>query len=276
VYSKILEAVKSIRTRCGLQPVVGLILGSGLGALVDLFENAAVIPFRDLPHFPPCTVSGHAGNLIFGSFAGIAAAVLQGRAHLYEGYSAEEVAFPARVLGSLGIRTLIVTNAAAGINPSFSPGDLMLIVDHINLMGENPLTGPNADELGPRFPDMSEAYDASMRQAALEAAHQRRIRLLPGVYVGLRGPSYETPAEIGMCRLLGGDAAGMSTVPEVIAARHMGIRVVGISCISNAAAGAAAGKLSHQEVLETAESAKDKLRALLEEIIPWADDLAKP
>jgi purine-nucleoside phosphorylase len=187
---------------------------------------------------------------------------------MYEGYSAAEAAFPARVLGCLGIIRLIVTNAAGGINTEFRPGDLMLITDHINLMSANPLTGPNPDALGPRFPDMSEAYDDAMRTVAQEVAREKGIELREGVYIGLPGPSYETPAEIRMCRALGADAVGMSTIPEVIAANHMGIPVLGISCISNMAAGVLPGKLTHKEVMQTAESASGRLRSLLQGIIP--------
>ncbi len=194
-------------------------------------------------------------------------AALQGRIHLYEGYSIAEVAFPARILGSLGIRRLIVTNAAGGINTAFRPGDLMLITDHINMMGENPLTGPNMDELGLRFPDMSEAYDATMRAVALEVARQKGIPLRQGVYIGLRGPSFETPAEIRMCRVLGADAVGMSTIPEVIVANHMGIGVLGLSCITNMAAGILPQKLTHEEVLDTTEKAGERFQSLIGGII---------
>jgi purine-nucleoside phosphorylase len=197
----------------------------------------------------------------------VPAVALQGRVHLYEGYSIAEVAFPVRVLGALGIRRLIVTNAAGGINAAFRPGDLMLITDHINLTGINPLVGPNLDALGPRFPDMSEAYDAAMRGIALEVAKRQKIVLRQGVYLGLSGPSFETPAEIRMCRTLGADAVGMSTVPEVILANHMGIRVLGISCITNMAAGILPQKLTHEEVLATTEEAGGKFRSLLDGII---------
>ena len=267
MYSAIRETVDLIRIRCRQQPVLGLILGSGLGAYADSIQNRTVIPFAELPHFPSSTVLGHSGNLIIGNAEGLTVAALQGRVHLYEGYSIKEVSFPARVLGSLGIRRLNVKNAAGGINTAFKPGDLMLINDHINLMGANPLTGPNLDELGPRFPDMSEAYDSEMRGIALDVARQKGIPLRQGVYIGLCGPSYETPAEIRMCRALGADAVGMSTVPEVIVANHMGIRVLGISCITNMAAGILPQKLTHKEVLDTTEMTKEKFRSLLEGII---------
>jgi purine-nucleoside phosphorylase len=272
VYSQIKETVEFIRKRYAAllewQPVLGLILGSGLGAFADTFKDRIVIPFSDLPHFPSPTVPGHAGNLIAGYAEGVPAVAVQGRIHLYEGYSIEEVAFPAKLLGSLGVSRFIVTNSAGGINTDFHPGDLMLIADHINMLGENPLIGPNADEIGPRFPDMSEAYDAGMRKTVTEVAEQKNILLHQGVYIGLPGPSYETPAEIRMCRVLGADAVGMSTIPEVIIANHMGIRVVGISCITNMAAGILPQKLTHREVMDSAEKAGEKFQSLLRGIIP--------
>ena len=268
MYSKIEETVALIRARCRQQPVLGLILGSGLGAYADSFRDRTVIPFGAIPHFPSSTVPGHSGNLIIGNAEGVPAVALQGRAHLYEGYSIAEVAYPARILGCLGIRRLIVTNAAGGINLAFQPGDLMLITDHINLMGANPLVGINLDALGPRFPDMSEAYDSDMRRIALEVAREKEITLRQGIYVGLCGPSYETPAEIRMCRALGADAVGMSTIPEVIIAGHMGIPVLGISCITNMAAGILPRKLTHEEVMDTTERVKGKFLSLLQGIIP--------
>jgi purine-nucleoside phosphorylase len=273
VYSRLKETVDSIRARCGPRPALGLILGSGLGAYADCFEDRITIPFGDLPHFPPSTVAGHPGNLVIGKAEGVPAVALQGRVHLYEGYSIEQVAYPARVLGCLGIRTLVITNAAGGINLDFRPGDLMLVTDHINMMGANPLVGHNVDELGPRFPDMSEVYSGALRKIAMEAARQRSIGLREGVYVGLCGPSYETPAEIRMYRTLGADAVGMSTVPEAIVAGHMGIRVLGISCITNMAAGILPRKLTHHEVIDTAERVKDKFLSLLQGIIPRIADM---
>lgn len=274
--SRIKETVDLINDRFGAfsgrRPLLGLILGSGLGAFADSFQDRFVIPFSDLPHFPSPTVPGHSGNLVVGYAEGVPAFAVQGRIHLYEGYSVEEVAVSVRVLGSLGIRRLIVTNAAGGINPMFHPGDLMLITDHINMMGTNPLIGPNVEEMGPRFPDMSEAYDAGMRGIVLETAEQNKIPLRQGVYIGLPGPSYETPAEIRMCRTLGADAVGMSTIPEVIIANHMGIRVLGISCITNMAAGILPQKLSHKEVIETAEKASGKFQSLLRSILPRLTD----
>jgi purine-nucleoside phosphorylase len=271
VDARIKETVDLINGRLGAfserRPLLGLILGSGLGAFVDSFQDRVVIPFNDLHYFPSPTVPGHSGNLVVGYAGGVPVAALQGRMHLYEGYSIADIAFPARVLGSLGIRRLIVTNAAGGINPTFHPGDLMLITDHINMMGANPLTGLNAEKMESRFPDMSEAYDADMRRIALKAAEENGIPLRQGVYIGLPGPSYETPAEIRMCRTLGADAVGMSTVPEVITANHMGIRVLGISCITNMGAGIHPQKLTHKEVLETADKASVQFRSLLRAIL---------
>jgi purine-nucleoside phosphorylase len=272
VYKKIKETVDFIRARCAHQPVLGLILGSGFGAFADSFGDRTVIPFSKLPHFPSSTVQGHSGNLVSGNAEGVDIVALQGRLHLYEGYSLEEIAFPARVLGSLGIHRLIVTNAAGAINRAFRPGDLMLITDHINLTGTNPLVGPNLEDMGPRFPDMSEAYDSEMRDIAWEVAQQKGISLRQGIYIGLQGPSFETPAEIRMCRTLGADAVGMSTIPEVIIANHMGMRVLGISCITNMAAGILPQKLTHQEVMDTTERAGEKFRSLLQGIIPRLAD----
>jgi purine-nucleoside phosphorylase len=267
VYPKLIEAVDSIRAYCRKRPVLGLVLGSGLGAYADAFTDRVVIPFHDIPHFPCANVIGHPGNLVIGKAEGIPCIALQGRVHLYEGFSASEVAYPVRALGCLGIRSLIVTNAAGGINLEYQPGNLMLITDHINLTGVNPLIGPNIAELGLRFPDMSEAYDPWMRKIALEAARRKNIPIREGVYIGLSGPSYETPAEIRMCRALGADAVGMSTVLEVIAARHMGIRVLGISCITNMAAGILPQPLTHQEVLDTADKVQEKFITLLQSIV---------
>jgi purine-nucleoside phosphorylase len=267
VYPQLIETVDSIRAYCRERPSLGLILGSGLGAYADAFIDRVVIPFSDIPHFQCANVIGHSGNLVIGKAEGIPCIALQGRIHLYEGFSASEVAYPVRALGCLGIRSLIVTSAAGGINLKFKPGDLMLITDHINLTGTNPLIGTNIAELGPRFPDMSEAYDSGMRKIALEAARRKNISLQEGVYIGLSGPSYETPAEIRMCRALGADAVGMSTVAEVIVARHMEMRVLGISCITNMAAGILPQPLTHHEVLETAAKAQEKFVTLLQSIV---------
>ena len=272
---QIRETAAAIRARHTETPRLGLILGSGLGYYADTFRERTVIPYDKLPHFPRSGVPGHAGNLVLGAAEGIPAVALQGRAHLYEGYTMAEVAFPVRVLGALGIRQLIVTNAAGGIDQEFKPGDLMLITDHINLMGGNPLIGSNIDELGPRFPDMSEAYDPAMREITMRAAAERGIALREGVYAGLTGPAYETPAEIRMCRILGADAVGMSTVPEVMVANHMGIRVLGISCITNMAAGMMPRKLSHAEVMETAHRVRERFISLLRGTIPLLSGLAR-
>ena len=268
MHGRIQETVSAIAARHAGAPVLGLILGSGLGAYADTFKNRTVIPFQELPHFPQSRVIGHSGNLVLGEADGVPAVALQGRVHYYQGYPIAEVAYPARVLASLGIRQLIVTNAAGGINTSLRPGDLMLITDHINLMGANPLIGENIDALGPRFPDMSEAYSKSMREIALEAGKETGVTLKQGVYIGLAGPSYETPAEIRMCRSLGADAVGMSTVPEVIVAAHMGVPVLGISCITNLAAGILPQKLTHKEVIETTERVKEQFIALLKAVVP--------
>ena len=268
MYTKIRETVAAILDRHPQRPVLGLILDSGLGPYAESFREKTVIPFQELPHFPRSTVPGHSGSLVLGEAEGVPAVAMQGRVHFYEGYTMAEVTYPIRVLGGLGIRQLIVTNAAGGINVNFRPGDLMLITDHINLMGTNPLIGKNLDELGPRFPDMSDAYDTGMRETALRTAGDWGISLHQGVYLGLTGPSYETPAEIRMFRSLGADAVGMSTVPEVVVANHMGIRILGLSCITNMAAGILPRKLTHQEVMDTTEMVKEKFISLLRGIVP--------
>ncbi|HEY9249294.1 MAG TPA: purine-nucleoside phosphorylase [Rariglobus sp.] len=246
-----------------IRPDIGLILGSGLGDLADSIEQAKVIPYGDIPDFPVSTVEGHAGELVIGTLAGRPVLLMKGRFHMYEGYEADTVTFPIRVMKQLGIRTLLITNASGGINAEFSPGDLMLISDHLNLMGKNPLVGPNDAELGARFPDMSEAYSRKLRALARSVGEKEGIALREGVYAGLLGPSYETPAEIRMLRTLGADAVGMSTVPETIAARHAGIEVLGISCISNMAAGMLEKPLSHAEVMETGERVKETFMRLV-------------
>ncbi|HHW06552.1 MAG TPA: purine-nucleoside phosphorylase [Clostridia bacterium] len=246
---------------------IGIILGSGLGGLVEQVQDAKVIPYDEIPHFPIATVAGHAGRLVGGTIGGRHVVAMQGRFHYYEGYNLEEVTFPVRVMNRLGVNTLIITNAAGGLNPLFRPGDLMLISDHINFLGLNPLRGENMPELGPRFPDMTRAYDASLRQLAREKARSLAITLHEGVYVWVGGPSYETPAEVRMLQALGGDAVGMSTVPEVIVANHSGMRVLGFSCITNAAAGLGHAQLDHVEVVETAQEGGRKLQELVCEII---------
>ena len=244
-------AVSFIRSRTSLQPVTGIILGSGLGNVVEAIEPDVSIPYSEIPGARASTVLGHQGRMIVGRAGAVPVVVLQGRVHFYEGYEMSEVMFLARVIGRLGIKRLIVTNAAGGINTSFKPGDLMLISDHINMMGINPLRGPNVDELGVRFPDMSEAYPESLRADARKVAEELGILVKEGVYLALSGPTYETPAEIRAFRTLGADAVGMSTVPEVIAMSHMNIPVLGISCITNMAAGILKQKLTHQEVMDT-------------------------
>lgn len=261
------EAAKYIREKCKATPQIGLILGSGLGVLADEITDAAHIPYQEIPHFPVSTVEGHAGELIVGELEGKSVLVMAGRFHLYEGHAVEKVSFPIRVMKELGIETLVVTNAAGGINESYEPGDLMLIKDHINMMFRNPLIGPNDPELGVRFPDMSNAYDGELRELAHRVAGEQGVQLKEGVYAAVLGPSYETPAEIRMLRVLGGDAVGMSTVPEVIAARHAGIRVLGISCITNMAAGILPQPLSHDEVMETANRVKEMFIRLVKGLV---------
>ncbi|WP_274651716.1 purine-nucleoside phosphorylase [Paenibacillus humicola] len=257
------EAADYILQRSSLRPEIGLIMGSGLGILGDHMENAVTIPYREIPHFPISTVEGHAGELMIGTLSGRPSVLMRGRFHMYEGYGPELTSFPVRVMKALGVRTLVVTNAAGGINTGYEPGDLMLISDHINLTGRNPLVGPNDGELGARFPDMSEAYSRRLRELARETARKMGFELREGVYIGVLGPSYETPAEIRMMRTLGADAVGMSTVAEVIAARHSGIEVLGISCISNMASGILDQPLSHQEVIETTERVKSRFLGLV-------------
>lgn len=248
----------------GFAPKVGLILGSGLGAFADSLTKRVSIPYADLPDFPRSSVVGHAGKLVLGFHEGTLPVVtMQGRVHSYEGYAPWQVGFPARVLCRLGVKALVVTNAAGGINTGFAVGDLMAITDHLNLSGSNPLVGPNDEALGPRFPDMSHAYDPGFLDLLRAAAKAEQVALREGVYVSLSGPSYETPAEIRMLRTLGADAVGMSTVPEVIVAAHMGVKVTGISCITNLAAGLSKQKLSHAEVSETADRVKDVFSRLL-------------
>lgn len=261
------EAEAHIGKRSGHRPTIGLVLGSGLGVLAEEIRAADVIPYHEIPHFPVSTVEGHAGQLVLGELEGQTVVAMQGRFHYYEGYGLDQVTFPIRVMKELGVENLIVTNAAGGINTDFQAGDLMLIRDHLNFMFNNPLLGPNAPEWGVRFPDMSDAYDRSYRQLARRVAEAQNIPLREGVYVGLTGPTYETPAEIRMFRKLGGDAVGMSTVPEVIVARHAGIRVLGISCISNLAAGILDQPLSHDEVMETAERVKPRFIRLVKGIV---------
>jgi len=266
------EAADAIRARTTHPPRVSLILGSGLNPLADEVVNADRIPYGDIPHFSCPSVEGHAGQLVIGQLAGQDVLIMQGRVHAYEGYSLQQITLPIRVMGELGIGTLIVTNAAGGLNPGFRAGDLMLINDHIGLMamtGGNPLWGPNDDTLGPRFPAMNKAYDPELRRLTRRIAANLGIELRQGVYVGLGGPTFETPAEVRFLRLIGGDACGMSTVPEVIVARHMGLRVLGISGISNVAADDpdAAEAANHNEVLAAGQVMIPRLMALLRGVL---------
>ena len=267
-YSLADAAAQFILARTTLRPKIGLVLGSGLGAFADSLAHPTRIPYADIPTFPRSTAIGHAGQMVLGNAGEVPVAAMQGRAHLYEGYSAQEVTFPIRVFGRLGIRAVILTNAAGGINLSYSQGALVLICDHINLQGTNPLVGTNDDRFGVRFPDMSRAYDRDYRQLAREEATQLGIPLHEGVYAALLGPSYETPAEIENLRRIGADLVGMSTVAEVIAARHMEMKVLAISCVTNMAAGILDQPLSHAEVMETGERVKAIFESLLRALLP--------
>jgi purine-nucleoside phosphorylase len=262
------KAADFIFSQTSLRPRIALVLGSGLGAFADEFAGATKIPYAKIPHFPRSTAIGHAGKLVVGNVGAIPVAGMQGRVHLYEGYSAKEVAFPIRVFARMGVKAVILTNAAGGIKHEFSQGRLVAISDHINLQGVNPLTGPNDERFGLRFHDMTAAYDKRFREMTVGEANRLGIGMYEGVYAALLGPSYETPAEIRYLRAIGADLVGMSTVPEVIAARHSGIRVLGISCVTNAAAGILDQPLNHLEVLETAERVKGQFIGLLKAVIP--------
>lgn len=268
IYAQIQEAVAAIQNRSGLVPEVGVILGSGLGAVAQELSDPVRIAYTDIPHFHPTSVEGHSGFMMLGRLRGVPTAILQGRFHLYEGYTMQSVALPTRVLCALGAHTLVLTNAAGGINTRFRPGDLMIIEDQINLMGDNPLKGPNLSDLGPRFPDLSEAYSRDCVKVLNQAAAEENIPVHHGVYCGLLGPTYETPAEVRMLRTMGADSVGMSTVPEAIAANHLGVRVCGVSLITNLAAGLSPQKLSHQEVMENSKLGVEKLSRLLVRAIP--------
>lgn len=268
LYSHAESAAQLILSRTSLRPKIGLVLGSGLGAFADSLADATRIPYADLPHFPQSTAIGHAGQLVIGKAGSVPVAVMQGRVHLYEGYSAQQVTFPIRVFARMGIESVILTNAAGGIDRGYSQGALVLIRDHINLQGANPLTGPNDDRFGPRFPDMTHAYSREYRKIATEEAGKLGITMHEGVYAGLLGPSYETPAEIEYLRRIGADLVGMSTVAEVIAARHMRLNVLAISCVTNMAAGILDQPLSHAEVMETGERVKTTFEALLRAVLP--------
>jgi purine-nucleoside phosphorylase len=267
-FSRASFAAKFILSKTKLRPRIALVLGSGLGAFADEFADATKIPYKKIMHFPRSTAIGHAGQLVIGNVGGIAVVGMQGRVHLYEGYSAKEVAFPIRVFTCMGVKAVILTNAAGGINLGYSQGALVAIRDHINLQGANPLIGANDDRFGPRFPDMTRAYDPEFRQFVAEEGKKLKLNLHEGVYLALAGPNYETPAEIHAFRTLGADLVGMSTVPEVIAARHGNLRVLGISCVTNMAAGITGAPLTAEEVFETATRVKNDFVALLRAVIP--------
>ena len=265
--NKIQSAAQHILSRVSLRPTIGMVLGSGLGDFADTLEDVVRIPFAEIPGFPLPTVPGHTGALVFGKKMGQEVVVLQGRIHYYEGLPMREITLPVRVLAAIGVKTLILTNACGGVNTSFRPGDLMLIADHINFSGANPLIGPNLDAFGPRFPDVSDLYTKTLRDAIKEKAAQAGIPLQEGVYAMYSGPNYETPAEIRMFRILGADTVGMSTVPEALVAGQCGMQVVGISCITNMAAGVLPQKLCHGEVIEVAALVHDKFQNLLDIVL---------
>jgi purine-nucleoside phosphorylase len=260
--------VRFLEARTALRPRIGVVLGSGLSAFAHELSDYISIPYSEIPGWPASTAIGHAGELEIGCLGDLPLAVMNGRAHLYEGTPVDKLVFPTRVLAKFGIRSMVYTNAAGGINLTYKQGTLVLVSDHINLQGANPLLGSNDDSLGPRFPDMSDAYDAGLRDLAQQVASEMGIQLPEGVYVALAGPSYETPAEIRFLRTIGADLVGMSTVPEVIAARHMGVRCLAISCVTNMAAGVLPGKLDHAEVLATGEAIRGTLVELLKKLLP--------
>jgi purine-nucleoside phosphorylase len=268
-------AADFILAQSALRPCIGIVLGSGLGAFAGQLTDATAIPFAEIPHFPQSTVPGHSGRLVIGTVAGVPVAVMQGRVHAYEGYNSDEVTFPVRVLGRAGITQLILTNAAGGINPDYHQGQLVLLSDHINFSGRNPVAGANDERLGPRFFDMSEAYSARLRAVAQRAAQSLNFGLSEGVYLSVLGPSFETPAEIRAFRALGADLVGMSTVQETIAARHMGIEVLGISCVTNMAAGIRKQPLSHEEVMETGRAVEARLAGLLTRLVPMMGEMRR-
>jgi purine-nucleoside phosphorylase len=264
-FDDLTKAASFVATKTAAKPLVGVVLGSGLGMWADSLESRDVIPYAEIPSMPQSNVVGHAGNLVLGRSGDVPVACLQGRVHLYEGHELDRVVFGARLLARLGCKAVLLTNAAGGIRRGFQPGDLMLITDHLNLTARSPLAGPNDDRLGPRFPDMTDAYSLELRRLAVDAARSARARVHEGVYAALLGPSYETPAEIQMLRVLGADAVGMSTVPEVIALRHMGVLAGAMSCITNLAAGLSGQKLDHAEVEATAKAARDSFVGFLSE-----------
>ena len=266
-YERIEQTVRHVRERCGAPPETAVVLGSGLGDFADQLREAVSIPYGDLPNWPSSAIVGHSGRLVIGTLGSRRVAALAGRSHFYEGHDLTPVVFPIRVMARLGVKEAVLTNAAGGINTAFARGALMIIDDHINLLGSNPLIGPNDDRLGARFPDMSEVYSSRLRRIADDAAAATGVPVQHGVYVVTHGPSYETPAEIRFFRTIGADAVGMSTVPEAIAARHMGLEVLGISCITNMAAGVLPGPLNHDEVMETARRVRGSFIALLEGVL---------
>jgi purine-nucleoside phosphorylase len=262
------EAARFILGRSTTRPRIAIILGSGLGSFADELRDAVAVRYEEIPHFPKSTAIGHAGRLVIGCVDGIPLAVMQGRVHLYEGYSAQQVAFPVRVLACMGVRAVVVTNAAGGINADYGKGALVVLRDHINLQGQNPLVGPNDDRLGLRHPDMTDAYNAQFRRIAMEEARRIGGEVYEGVYAAVAGPSFETPAEIRFLRSIGADLVGMSTVPEVIAARHIGVEVLAISCVTNMAAGMTGEKITAEEVIETGARVRGKFLALLRAVLP--------
>jgi purine-nucleoside phosphorylase len=266
-YDQVRQAADVVGAVTGTAPDIAVVLGSGLGSFAGVLQNAAAIPYGDLPHWPASGVVGHEGRLVIGRLGGRVVAALSGRAHFYEGHDMRAVTFATRVVGLLGVKSLILTNAAGGVNTSFTPGDLMVIDDHINLFGSNPLIGPNDERFGPRFPDLTGVYTPRLRTTALAAAAALGVPLVHGVYAGCHGPSYETPAEVRYLRAIGADAVGMSTVPEAIVARHMGMDVLGLSCITNLAAGVLPAPLNHDDVLDTARRVRETFAGLLEAII---------
>ncbi len=275
-YVRAQQAANHIFCRTGLRPRIALVLGSGLGAFAEQLTEAVALRYQDIPYFPRPTAEGHAGRMVIGTCDGIPLAVMQGRAHLYEGHGLREIVFPVRVFSAMGVKAVVVTNAAGGIHSDYSAGCLVVLRDHLNLQGTNPLLGPNDDRLGPRFLDLTEAYYRPYRQLALAAGKRLGIAVQEGVYAAMPGPNYETPAEIRFLRTIGADLVGMSTVPEVIAARHVGLRVLAISCVTNMAAGLAGHPLSHEEVLATGERVKGQFLALLQAVLPGiAEDVAE-
>ena len=267
VLEKLQETTDFIRSRSQIKPKLGLVLGSGLGSFVSEIQVETKIPYSEIPHFLPTSIEGHTGALLMGTVGTIPIAVLQGRIHYYEGHSMEQVVCPTRVLAMLGIETLILTNAAGGLSEKMQPGHFMILTDHINLMGDNPLKGPNIKNLGPRFPDMTEAYDTQLVKRLQSIMTEKKIQHSAGVYCGVSGPTYETPAEVRFLKIIGGSAVGMSTVPETVAANHLGLRVAAISCITNMAAGLSHRKLSHDEVTETAKMVEAQFKDLMKTFV---------